>query len=120
MTRGFLLESVEGGERLARYSFIGYRPEPIDVGDGDPLEALAALVAERPAPVKGLPRFIGGAVGYLGYEISRRFERLPEASGPGPALPDAAFVLAENLAVFDHVTRRLKLLTIHRPGREGI
>ena len=117
--RGFLLESVEGGERLARYSFIGYRPEPIDVGDGDPLEALAALVAERPAPVKGLPRFIGGAVGYLGYEIARRFERLPEASGPGPALPDAAFVLAENLAVFDHVTRRLKLLTIHRPGRES-
>ena len=116
--RGFLLESVEGGERLARYSFIGYRPEPIELGEGDPLLALGVLAAETPAPVAGLPRFIGGAVGYLAYETAGQFERLPEAAGPGPALPAAAFLRAENLAVFDHVTRRLKLLTIHRPDRE--
>src|SRR5690349_7893186 len=70
---GFLLESVEGGERLARYSFIGYRPRPLDLGDGDPLPALERVAAERPAPVRGLPRFLGGAVGYLGYEVARHF-----------------------------------------------
>src|SRR5437879_1845681 len=114
---GFLLESVEGGERLARYSFIGYRPRPLDVGD-DPLAALARVAAERPAPQRGLPRFLGGAVGYLGYEVARRFERLPAAAGPPPPMPESAFVLAEDLAVFDHVTQRIRLLTLHRPDRE--
>jgi len=117
-SRGFLLESVEGGERLARYSFIGYRPEPFDLGPGDPLEALAAIAAERVAPVAGLPRFQGGVVGYLGYEVARHFERVPAAAGPGPDLPEAAFLRAEDLAVFDHVTHRLSLVTMHRPERE--
>ena len=115
---GFLLESVEGGERVGRYSFIGHRPQPLELDPADPLAALGRVAAERPAPVRGLPRFIGGAVGYLGYEVARRFERLPEAAGPAPALPEAAFLRAEDLAVFDHVTQRLTLLTIHRPGQE--
>ena len=118
-TRGFLLESVEGGERLARYSFIGYRPAPFEVGTGDPLAALAEVAAEEVAPVPGLPRFHGGVVGYLAYEVARNFERLPVASGPGPDLPDAAFLRAEDLAVFDHVTHKLRLLTIHRPDKES-
>ena len=115
---GFLLESVEGGERLARYSFIGFQPRPLDLGDGSPLDALAAVAADQTAPVKGIPRFHGGAVGYLGYETARHFERLPLAKGAPPAMPEAAFLRAEDLAVFDHITRRLKLLTIHRPDRE--
>jgi anthranilate synthase component 1 len=115
---GFLLESVEGGERLARYSFIGYRPRPLELGDGDPLPALARVAAERPAPQRGLPYFLGGAVGYLGYEVARHFERLPVAAGPPPPMPESAFLLAENLAVFDHATQRLRLLTLHRPGEE--
>jgi anthranilate synthase component I len=115
---GFLLESVEGGERLARYSYIGYRPEPLDVGDGDPLPALARVAAQQPVAGPGLPRFLGGAVGFIGYEAARHFERLPAAAGPPPALPENAFMLAENVAVFDHVTQRLKLLTLHRPDRE--
>jgi anthranilate synthase component 1 len=115
---GFLLESVEGGERLARYSFIGFQPRPLDVGDGDPLEALAKVAAERPVALPGLPRFLGGAVGFLGYEVARHFERLPAAPGAPPPLPPSAFVLAENIAVFDHVMHRLKLLTLHRPGEE--
>jgi anthranilate synthase component I len=116
--RGFLLESVEGGERLARYSFIGHRPEPIDLGEGDPLPALGAIAAEGAAPVPGLDRFAGGAVGYLGYEAARHFERLPAAPLPGPDMPESAFLRAEDLAVFDHVTGRLKLVTIHRPDLE--
>ncbi|TAN32909.1 anthranilate synthase component I [bacterium] len=128
---GFLLESVEGGERLARYSFIGFEPRPLDLaiaGDkpapgaalagGDPLAALKAVAAEVTAPVPGVPRFHGGAVGYLGYEMARHFERLPVAKGAPPPMPESAFLRAEDLAVFDHVTRRLKLLTIHRPDRE--
>ena len=115
---GFLLESVEGGERLARYSFIGYRPTPVQMSEDDPLSALAKVAAERPASLSGLPRFIGGAVGYLGYETARQFERLPAAAGPAPPMPETAFLLAENLAVFDHVRQRLKLITMLRPDRE--
>ncbi len=115
---GFLLESVEGGERLARYSFIGFQPKPIELGAGDPLPALRSVAAEATAPRRGIPRFHGGAVGYLGYETARHFERLPAAAGAAPPMPESAFVRAEDLVVFDHVTRRLKLLTIHRPDRE--
>ena len=115
---GFLLESVEGGERLARYSFIGARPRPVELGAGSPLPALQRVISETTAPVPGLPRFHGGAVGYLGYESARHFERLPVARGAPPPMPESAFLEAEDLAVFDHVTRRLKLMTIHRPGHE--
>jgi anthranilate synthase component I len=115
---GFLLESVEGGERLARFSFIGHQPRRLDLGSGDPLEALRSVADEVTAPVKGIPRFHGGAVGYLGYEAARHFERLPLAGGAPPPMPESAFLRAEDLAVFDHVTRRLQLLTIHRPDRE--
>src|SRR2546428_12532056 len=113
---GFLLESVEGGERLARDSFIGYQPAQLELGDGDPLPALRAVAAESTVP--GIPRFHGGAVGYLGYETARHFERLPVAAGAPPPMPESAFLRAEDLAIFDHVTRRLRLLTIHRPDRE--
>jgi anthranilate synthase component 1 len=115
---GFLLESVEGGERLARYSFIGAQARPLDLGAGNPLDALALVAGEETAPVKGVPRFHGGAVGYLGYETARHFENLPVAKGAPPPMPESSFVRAEDLAVFDHVTRRLQLLTIHRPDRE--
>ena len=117
-TPGFLLESVEGGERLARYSFIGFEPKALELGSGDPLGALRSVAAEATAPVRGIPRFHGGAVGYLGYETARHFERLTLAQGAPPPMPESAFLRAEDLAVFDHVTRRLKLLTIHRPERE--
>lgn len=116
---GFLLESVEGGERLARYSFIGFRPQPFETGPGDPLPALARVAAETVAPVPGLPRFHGGVVGYIGWEVGRHFERLPEAAGPPPPMPESAFMRAEDLAIFDHVTRRLRLLTMHRPDLES-
>ena len=115
---GFLLESVEGGEKIARYSFIGVQARPLELGDGNPLGVLATVAGEETAPVKGVPRFHGGAVGYLGYETARHFERIPTARGSAPPMPESSFVRAEDLAVFDHVTRRLQLLTIHRPDRE--
>jgi len=115
---GFLLESVEGGERLARYSFIGFQPRRLELGGGNPLDLLSSVASEVTSPVRGLPPFHGGAVGYLGYEAARHFERLPLAKGAPPPMPESAFLKAEDLAVFDHVTRRLKLLTIFRPERE--
>src|SRR5207245_10751308 len=60
---GFLLESVEGGERLARYSFIGFQPRPLDLGHSSPLDALASVAGEATAPVRGIPRLHAGAVG---------------------------------------------------------
>ena len=117
--RGFLLESVEGGERLARYSFIGYRPQPFAIDPADPLESLREVAETALAPVPGLARFRGGVVGYLGYETARRFERLPVAAGEPPPLPEAAFLRAEDLVIFDHATNRLRLYTVHRPGIEG-
>jgi anthranilate synthase component I len=116
---GVLLESVVGGDRLGRYSFIGYRPTPLELGDGDPLPALARIIGDRPARVPGGAPFLGGAVGYLGYEVAGHFERLPQPDGPAPPLPPSAFLRVDNLATFDHVTHRARLLTIHRPERES-
>ncbi|MGH7882987.1 MAG: anthranilate synthase component I family protein [Candidatus Dormibacteraceae bacterium] len=116
---GFLLESVIGGDRLGRYSFIGFRPRRLDLGSGDPLAALEPLISTPPAGLPGMPPFIGGAVGYLGYEAASHFERLPVSPGAAPPLPESAFLMAESLAVFDHVTQRLRLLTIHRPDLES-
>src|SRR2546421_3503316 len=115
---GFLLESVEGGERLARYPFIGCQPRPLELGAGNPLDALGAVAGEETAPVKGIPRFHGGAVGYRSGGAARRWGGRRGARGAPPPMPESAFLRAEDLAVFDHVTRRLQLLTIHRPDRE--
>src|ERR1700682_4881414 len=70
-TPGFLLESVEGGERLARYSFLGSEPKPLELDLDDPLAALRSVAAESTAPVKGVPRFHGGAGGHLRHQTAR-------------------------------------------------
>ncbi|MGH7861738.1 MAG: anthranilate synthase component I family protein [Candidatus Dormibacteraceae bacterium] len=115
---GFLLESVVGGDRLGRHSFISHRAQVLELGDADPLIELRKVAAEGPAPMPDLPPFLGGAVGYLGYETASYFERIPRSPGAGPALPGASFLRVESLVVFDHVTQRLRLITIHRPERE--
>ncbi len=78
----FLLESVEGGQRLARYSFIGTEPyQVLTTRAEDKINPLPLIAEElnkyKIVPVSGLPRFCGGAVGYLGYEVVTRFEELP-------------------------------------------
>ncbi len=112
----FLLESVEGGETIGRYSIIGLEARPLDLPpDRDPLEAVAAaLAARRVRRREDLPPFVGGVVGYLGYDAVRHFEPVPLASGPGPALPEARFLLVDDVAIFDHVGQRL-LLATHVP-----
>src|SRR5690349_12714434 len=80
----FLLESIEGGEKVARFSFIGTEPYRVFASgpgleyDGDPLKVIEEELSRyNTVPVAGLPRFQGGAVGYLAYDAARHFERLP-------------------------------------------
>jgi anthranilate synthase component 1 len=118
----FLMESVEGGERLARYSLIGTEPYKIlstRAGDGaDPLSLIAAELSRfKIVPMEGLPRFCGGAVGYLSYETAARFERLPSPAKDSLGLPEALFMFADTLLIFDHVTHKIKVLShIHLDG----
>ena len=127
----FLLESVEGGEKWGRYSFVGSAPRQVwtvegdvttlstsdgeqrSVRGGDPLGILVdELLSHRPVTVPGLPPFVGGAVGYLGYDMVRHMERLPSHAGPGPDIPDAALLLTDVLVVFDNL-RQTVIVTTH-------
>jgi anthranilate synthase component I len=125
---GFLLESIEGGMRIARYSFIGSHPaHSITFRDGridglpddfpdtydDPLDALGEILDRfRSEEVGDLPRFTGGAVGYLGYESMSRFERrVGRAKGEGLGAPEARYHIAETLVVFDNLERVMKVVS---------
>ena len=121
----FLLESVEGGERLARYSFIGTEPyrtlrsgEGVggDGSTGDPLLAVEAELSRfKPVAVAGLPRFTGGAVGYLSYEVVRYFEpRVPKAARNVLHMPEAVFLFTDTLLVFDHLQHKIKVVSHFR------
>ncbi len=131
----FLLESVERGEQLGRYSFIGTNPyltvqtsgdEGIICHKGevskatlgmspkgpDPLHLVKSLLARcRVAKVPGLPRFFGGAVGYLSYDVVRFFENLPNCPDDELQLPDSAFLFSDTLVIFDHVQHKMKIVS---------
>jgi anthranilate synthase component 1 len=127
---GFLLESLVGGERWARYTFLGTEPsEAWRYGRGrldrwtpsagweqagvctDPLEHIAErLRASRGVLVPGLPRFTGGAVGYLGYDIVRSIESLPGGPTDDLGLPDAAFIIADTVVIIDNAFGRALVL----------
>jgi len=112
--RSFLLESVEGGQWLARYSFIGTDPYLVVSSSGragaDPFAPIAQeLDKHKIIPVEGLPRFTGGAVGYLSYETAARFEDLPTPQRDPLGLPESQFMFVDTLLVFDHVTHRIKV-----------
>src|ERR1044071_8707497 len=126
----FLLESVEGGERIARYSFIGIKPRAqyiirgneietkdgdrtrITNYDGDPTYFLQEEMNRfKFTPQAGVPRFIGGLVGYLGYESVRFFEpTLQSHMTRGSNVPDGIFLLADTIIAFDHARRSLSLV----------
>jgi anthranilate synthase component 1 len=135
MGPAYLLESVEGGENLARYSFIGIDPflsftswgeeSEITSNDvfktltGSPLENLEKLISSyRVYKGEVLPRFFGGAVGYLGYGIVRFFERINITRKNIPDLPESKFIFAGTVLIFDHVKRTLKIIINSFPGGE--
>ena len=129
--RAFLLESVVGGERLARYSFLGRDPvatlearaKGVVVVEGERthlearglLPALRARMGPPAVEIPGLPRFTGGAVGYLTWDAVRLFERIPDRH-PATDTPLASFSFYRSLVAFDHVGQRLVLIAIAEPG----
>ncbi len=138
-TPAYLLESVEGGERLGRYSFLGVGPRRLlEVADGivrttsrpvgvvdyapdlpvtetvsaDPLSALRAFVPKRRVlPTEGMPRFTGGAVGALSYDAVSAFEpSVPRPTNDPVGVPLAAFIETDLVLVFDHLTHQLSAI----------
>src|SRR5258708_7704471 len=125
----FLLESVQGGEKWGRYTFIGTEPSVVFRGRDDklelirldgkaeirsvanPFDALREEMKKYRAPqLDGLPRFFGGAVGYLTYDTVRYFERLPNAPHDDRSIPDLHLMLTDVVLVFDNVRQTLKLI----------
>ena len=121
----FLLESMEGGEKWGRYSFVGVDPRPfleVDHRTGaSGLEELRRVFRNlRVAALPGLPRFIGGAVGFIGYEAMREFERMPEPkAGATGARLRSRFVLADRMIVFDNIRHTLKIVVCSRPAESS-
>ena len=127
---GFLLESLEGGERWARYTFLATEPREVfrytgrtcerwtpaegwTVVETDlaPLDHLAAVMRRTPpVSVPGLPRFTGGAVGYLGYDVVRTIEALPDAPPDDRGLPDAVVMVTDTLLVLDNLYNRATVI----------
>ncbi len=131
----FLLESVVGGEKWARYSFLGIRPSKIikgwgrkiEVTDGggtssfevdDPIELLREIMAGYSAvEVEGLPRFSGGLVGYLGYDMIRFIEDLPDKGAQGLDMPDMFLMLTDAMLIFDNLRQKIKVVcNVHLDG----
>jgi anthranilate synthase component 1 len=111
----FLLESAEQGQRVGRFSFIGFRPRHVlrwSLGDpGDPYELAASEVARsRQAALPGLPPFAGGAVGFFGYDLVRTIEPLGDPNPDPLGLPDLALMLSDVLVVFDHLNHTVSVL----------
>ena len=127
----FLLESVAGGENIARYSYLGCDPLEIMTSKGrvvtlgengssreteleegqDPLDVVRGMLDRNSfVPVDAGERFCGGAVGYLGYDAVRFFEKIPDENPDDLNLPDAAFMLTDTIVVFDHVTRKMRVV----------
>ncbi|MGC2637120.1 MAG: chorismate-binding protein, partial [Acidobacteriaceae bacterium] len=123
----FLLESVEGGERLGRYTYIGIRPSRRIVSHGRDIEITEhgktrtvtgdvfallreALEGHTPARVAGLPPFTAGAVGFLSYDVVRQIERLPEETIDDLEMPDACLMFFDEVLAFDHVKKEILLV----------
>lgn len=125
----FLLESVEGGERTARYSFAGVDPcSVVEIRrgqaflDGAPQEGDPIAVLRQTAdwgsvaPVDGAPPFAGGALGYLGYDAVRLIESIPDGGRDEDGLPEAWFGIYDAVVAIDHARQRLLLVVAARPG----
>ena len=126
-SHAFLFESLEGGEKWGRYSFIGLDPIAIfeshgervtlrrdgavSILQGNPLETLKELLSSfAPCSADYLPRFFGGAVGYLGYDMVRFMERLPERNPPLADFPDSLFMVPRSVLVYDNLKQTLTVV----------
>ncbi|WP_243371896.1 anthranilate synthase component I [Geotalea sp. SG265] len=125
----FLLESIEGGEKWARYTFLGSNPsvvirtmgntvEIIEEGIGrkqacaDPLNFVRDYLGRyQPVMIDGIPRFFGGAVGYLGYDMVRHFEELPTGKPALIGAYDSYFVITDTILIFDNVSQKIKVVS---------
>ncbi len=131
----FMLESVEGGEKWGRYSFIGKNPFLIVKGSGsqtelkyrdgraeiimsNPFSVLKELMSQyKGAPMKELPRFNGGAVGFFGYDTARYFEKLPNVPEDDIGIPELHFMFADEIIAFDHFRHKLHIIVnLHADG----
>jgi len=125
----YLLESVEGGEKIARYSFLGSDPSlvirsngrNIEIAKGgrvkryraagDPLREIEKIIgAYKFVAVDGLPRFCGGLVGYFGYDMVRFFEKIPDENTDKLKAPDSLFMLTDTILIFDHIDHVIKIV----------
>ena len=127
----FLLESVEGGEKWARYCFLGCDPAVVvsskgrnitieengggkeqKIESGNPLSAIKKILERyNPVDVPGLPRFSGGAVGFSSYDMVRFFEDLPEKTEDDLNIPDSQFLITDTMLVFDNVSQTIKMVS---------
>jgi anthranilate synthase component 1 len=126
----FLLESIEGGEKWARYTFLGFNPSIIFKSKGNtihiingqneeelinvtsPLNKLKEFMeGYKPVKTDGLPRFFGGAVGYLGYDMARFFEELPDSTTDDLNLNDSLFMITDSILIFDNLKQTLKVVS---------
>jgi anthranilate synthase component I len=138
----FLLESVVGGEKWAAYSFVGVKPRAVIRARGNRVEVLRPdgagfrvtevaqtvtpltfvddfLAALAPAVPPGLPRFFGGAVGWLGYDIVRSFEKLPSLRPDDLELPELCFAITDTVVIFDNLRGTLKVVAAVDVGGQG-
>lgn len=136
----FLLESIEGGEKWGRYSFLGSSPATILRSKGttveiiesgkplqsiecdDPLSLVRNLLSRcAPAEIPGLPRFFGGAVGYLGYDMVRFFEQLPTDRPSEIGAWDSFFLITDSLVIFDNMSQTIKVVAnAHLDGTQNL
>ncbi len=135
-TYSFLLESVEGGEKVARYSFLGVDPycifrsrgasgsvRDLNTGmerrfEGDPIGELRALTdRHRTVPIPGLPRFTGGAVGHISYDAVRLVENIPDSTRDDYGVDDLFFMFFDTILVFDSIRHTISLISnVHAEG----
>lgn len=138
-TYSFLLESVTGGEQLARYSVLGVRPRAVlrtkgrsgrritaktesrfEIPEGkDPLDLLREELDRPTLAVPGLPKFCGGAVGLLGYDLVRFFERLPDETTDDLGVDDMSMMLCDTVVVFDHAKNLIRIIVLAAGTPEG-
>src|SRR5208337_2551284 len=132
----FLLESVTGGEKWARYSFLGIDPamtldcagrkvtvrerrKTSHIETSDPLSVIKDILSRfTPVEAAGIPRFSGGFVGYIGYDVVKFFERVPDSPKPALDIPDIFLMLTDTILIFDNLRQTIKIVSnVHVDNR---